>query len=272
METLGEVSLDALLEVAERSWSDAMPDREALSAFLAEKTNGHGATTALHLEDLLLAYQCVRRIPRAFTLLEQLLQPLRRELTRTFTADDVEEALQRLRERLLVATADRKALIADYGGRGPLAAWLRVAAIRTASNLRREDRARVPDAKMDAEARFLQAADPELAALRTEDRAVLAMCIREAFATMSPQQRNLLRLHLVDGLGLDRLAPLLGVHRATAARQVASARAELRQLVMTRVQVNLKLDGEELRSWLRLVRSQLGISVRILLAEPPAAG
>ena len=203
--------------------------------------------------------------------LEELLTSLAGELGHTYGKDEAQEALQRLRERLLISARDRPALIVDYGGRGPLGAWLRVAAVRTVLNVQRERRVREPAGELHAEARFLQAADPELAVLQTQDRALLAGCIREAFEELSPEQRNLLRLHLVDGLGLDRLASLLGVHRATAARQVASARAQFRERVMQKVRTRLKLEGEELRSLLRVIRSRLGISARILLAEPAGA-
>src|SRR5204863_54439 len=49
----------------------------------------------------------------------------------------VDEIRQRLRTKLFVPEAGETPKIADYTGRGPLGAWVRVAAMRTALNLRR---------------------------------------------------------------------------------------------------------------------------------------
>lgn len=261
-----DADTQAWLERARSQWPELASDAD-LAAFVAEKACGPAA----HREDLLLAFACSRRVPRALTLLEALLFSIREDLTRKGnTHTDAEEVMQRLRERLFTSQRRETPSVSDYAGRGPLRAWLWVASLRTLANLRREGPSPKLQAALHAEASAIGGADPELLLLKSQEREVLRDAIRQTFAELTPQERNLLRLHLIDSLGLDRLSRLLKVHRATAARQVASARNKLRQGVVRRIEARLGPLGGDLHSWVRLVRSQLETSVRDLLQEPAA--
>src|SRR5947209_904462 len=70
----------------------------------------------------------------------------------------VEEVRQTVREKLLVAAADAPPRIVEYTGRGALAAWLRIIAVRAALNLRRRRGDVAPDGASDEAA---AARDPE---------------------------------------------------------------------------------------------------------------
>lgn len=56
--------------------------------------------------------------------------------------------------------------------------------------------------------------------------------------------RPLLVQHHKDGLSVDQLAALYGVHRATAARRVAAARDAFSREVRTVLSRNLAVGGE----------------------------
>jgi RNA polymerase sigma-70 factor, ECF subfamily len=82
---------------------------------------------------------------------------------------------------------------------------------------------------------------------------------------LSDHDRVLLRQHHLDQLTIDELASLHKVHRATAARWIANARASLLSRVRERMIERLSISGGELDSALRLARSQLEVSIHRLL-------
>ncbi|MCW5807996.1 MAG: transcriptional regulator, partial [Deltaproteobacteria bacterium] len=103
--------------------------------------------------------------------------------------------------------------------------------------------------------------DPELALLRRTYAAEFRTAFAAAVSALAPEDRLLLRQHHVDGLGIDRLAALHGCHRATAARRVAAARTAVFETVRRRLLSNLRIGGQTFDSLLRLVQSELDLSI-----------
>jgi RNA polymerase sigma-70 factor, ECF subfamily len=167
-----------------------------------------------------------------------------------------DEVRQRLRERLFVGSPPR---LSTWSGVAPLEAWLRATAVRTALTLLRErGQARQEPSFEEA----VQQGDPELAYLRERYRTECQQAFAAALLALSSRDRTLLRLRYLDGLSIDALAPLHGIHRATAARWVAAARARL--LEGTRREMQARLGGSvtDMDSLLRLVRSDLVVNLR----------
>jgi RNA polymerase sigma-70 factor (ECF subfamily) len=96
-------------------------------------------------------------------------------------------------------------------------------------------------------------------------RLELTAAFEIGLATLAEEQRTLLSRHVLDGESIDVIAAALGVHRATAARQLAEARTALQRAAHAALRARLRLGKEELESFLRLADSQLEISVRRLL-------
>lgn len=84
---------------------------------------------------------------------------------------------------------------------------------------------------------------------------------------MSLRERNLLRLHYADSVGLRELARLEGVQRATVARWLAGARQRVFDLVEVDVRDRLGLSRSEFQSILGLVDSYLRASLSGLLLD-----
>jgi RNA polymerase sigma-70 factor (ECF subfamily) len=171
----------------------------------------------------------------------------------------VDEVRQRLRERLFVRSPGSPPRISTWSGVAPLEAWLRATAVRTALSLLRE-RGQARQEQSFEEA--VQQGDPELAYLRERYRTECQQAFGAALLALSSRDRTLLRLRYLDGLSIDALAPLHGIHRATAARWVAAARARL--LEGTRREMQARLGGSvtDMDSLLRLVRSDLVVNLR----------
>jgi RNA polymerase sigma-70 factor (ECF subfamily) len=93
---------------------------------------------------------------------------------------------------------------------------------------------------------------------------------RDAIAALRKEERTLLRYHYLDGLGIDPLSLVLGVHRVTAARRLNKARSSVVQGTRALLTERLRVGSRDLESILRLIESQLDISVRHALRTPPA--
>ena len=223
----------------------------------------------LHDADLYLAMALAEGDNVAVKVFEAELVPqidvaLRRLRLAGGTADEVKQAL---RFELLVGK-DGIRKIGDYAGRGELAAWLRVSATRKALKIiRKIDREETLDEILldhwpDA------TPGPESKHLRTQYTTELKKAIREAFASLEVRQRNLLRQHILDELTIDDLARLYRVHRATCARWLADARADLGKLTRKRLMTALGMPTNDVDSLLRFLDSDIELSIsRILMSR-----
>jgi RNA polymerase sigma-70 factor, ECF subfamily len=231
------------------------------------------AAAALHAEDLYLACGCAAGVAAALEAFEgRYLAQVRVFLGRMRpTAALIDEVKQALRVRLLVAPPGEVPRIADYAGRGSLVSWLRVAAIRLAIDQLQASGAAAPppgdagDELLDQ----IRGGDPELELVKERYRNEVNAALLEAFGALSAPQRNVLRLSYRDGRSIDEIGALLGAHRSTAARWIAEARQTILDEARRRLEAQLGLSPAEVQSLLRVLRSQLHLSVSRLLRDEP---
>jgi RNA polymerase sigma-70 factor (ECF subfamily) len=216
--------------------------------------------------DLYLAFALADGDPAAVRAFEDTLVPqidvaLRRLRLAGGTGDEVKQAL---RVELLTGP---DAKIGDYAGRGDLAAWLRISATRKALKIeRRADREETLDEiLLDHWPGSAGSNDPERKHIRSTYTAELKKAIREAFGALEVRQRNLLRQHILDELTIDDLAKLYRVHRATCARWLADARADLGKQTRKRLVNALGTPSNELESLLRFLDSDIELSISRIL-------
>lgn len=233
-----------------------------LGARVAGEADPVAALGGLRGADLYLVCGCLAGDPRAFRALEAgPLQRVRGKLQRTgLPAEAVADACQRIAQHLLVAGPDGTPRLASYAGRGDLAGWLYVAVAREARRLAQRDARHVPASGPDLMDETI-GADPELAHLKGTYREAFRGCFHAAVAELGERERNLLRQHLLDGLGIDQLASLHKIHRATAARWLTRVREELARRTRALLAAQLGLGERESDSVLRLIRSQLDLSL-----------
>jgi len=220
---------------------------------------------SLQVGDLYLACACVYGNSTAISTLERdfianLEAPLRSTGLDAHGADEVK---QRVREFVLVGAHGIPG-VANYRGRGQLRSWLRAVALRQAMG---EFRGRRPASGGDEVLQAIPAIaeNAELAPWKEQYADAFRIAFEQAIAALDERQRNLLRQHHIDRLSIDALATLYRIHRATAARWVAAARSALVAGVRERVVQQLAISGSDLDSALRLVRSQLDVSIHRLL-------
>jgi RNA polymerase sigma-70 factor, ECF subfamily len=256
--------LEAMQRLGRQTWSEVELSIEELARHLGDLA-GEPLTAAWlsgrALADLYLASACAARLPAALAAFDggylskvgSFLTSMRPD------AAFVDECRQVLREKLFAGATPK---IAEYTGRGSLLGWLRVATVRTALNLRRR-RTEILDG--GAAPAPMLSTEPELEYLKDRYRDAFKAAIEGSFAVLSSEQRNLLRLHFLDGMTLHQLATLFGVHRATVARWIAQARAGVLDGTRLHLQRQLALETAEVDSMLRLLDSRLEISMRQLL-------
>ncbi len=212
--------------------------------------------------DLYLAAACLAGDPAALAAFRDTFVPSLRQALNAFDvpAATIDETIQRV---LVMVLVGETAQIAGYTGRGRLRSWLRSVGVRTGRRL--TGALHGPDVDID-ELDALPAAvgDPELDVLRGRYADAVRAAFSAALGGLSERQRALLRQYHIDGLTIDQLGALYRINRATAARWVAGARLEIVSATRARLIASGGLPATEVDSIIRLVRSQLSISLHQL--------
>lgn len=256
-----------LAELVARARTEAPGVDVAPAAFVAHVADraafdgdGRPRLQSLRAGDLWIASGCVVGIASAVEAFEIRFAPeIRGALQRTFEPALAEQAELRLRERLFLVADDSAPRLASYSGRGDLRSWLRAAAVRTAIDLMR-GRREIPVAP-DALASLGVADDPLLGSLKQRYRDEFRSAFDEAVATLTDRERTLLRYRFVDELSADEIAALYRVHRATVTRWLAAIREGLFEATRSRLMTRLAITPDETDSVLRLIDSQLDVSI-----------
>jgi RNA polymerase sigma-70 factor (ECF subfamily) len=248
-----------LWRLGHERWPDFGISVERFNAFL-EPQGIVGDSERSHAGDLYLACACLEGVPAALETFEREFgEDLERALRRSGQSTD--DIYQLVLERLFTR-AGGGPKIAQYSGRAALRHWLRVVAIRAAQNERRK---RVDSPSSD-EAIFssvvAEAASPESKLISASLMRAYKTAFEEAFRELDPSERTILRFSVINEMSIDEIARLLKVHRATAARRVAAARARLGELTKARVMERAGLSPKDFESAAQLIRSNLELSLR----------
>lgn len=233
--------------------------RQAFAAYLGDQQSLD------HLDELFLACAAYLGDRAAIAVIEgEHFDALRAAIERIRPrSTDLDDLLQGIRELLFV-----RLKIRDYAGRGPLAAWLRVVAIRHAVRARRKRAEQPMGEGLEKLPEGGTGADPELAYLRNAYRDVFQTAFRTALSALADEDRRVLRYHYVDGLTIDQLGAVLDLHRVSASRRIHRARS----LLVTRTRTELRRThfetSSELESILRAVESEVELSIKELFAPP----
>ena len=253
-------------------------DASALARAMGASLQGHGGQAVdwfehLHPEELALACACAAGLAQALARFERQYEEDIAKLVRRFSRPDLpaEDLRQLLLRKLFVREApDAPPRIACYTGQGFLQNWLRVTAARTFIDALRAREA-MPESPTEddlLERMLLPGANPELELARRQGAACFKAAVAEAVAALERSQRLLLKQHLVARLSIDQLAALHAVHRATAARRVAAARAALVKHARAALMRRLRVDEAQLDSLIGLLESKLDGSLERLLDVP----
>ncbi|MBN8610135.1 MAG: sigma-70 family RNA polymerase sigma factor [Deltaproteobacteria bacterium] len=257
-----EARLGALLAVGAES--ELAGDPRELAIALAHLPAEPSAMRDDDVRELVLALACDRGEPAALRELERAYAPAVEAALRAMKLDDDARAdvWQEVKAKLLVREGGPIRLV-SYAGRGTLRGLLKVTATRTALTMMRDSRRERPHEPHTMEAAAGEAA--ELDFVKVGARAAFREAFASAIETLDPHARNLLRLHHLRKVGLEQLATMYGVHRATIVRQLAAARAQVERETGKALRARLDLERGEVEDVIDLVRSHFDASVERLL-------
>jgi len=186
----------------------------------------------------------------------------------------VADVKQLVRQRLFVGGGTSGAptspgKIAEYGGRGDLRRWVRSVAVRTCLNdLRKGKREVLVDDDQLIAQHAIAADDPEVEYMKRTYASEFKAAFAEALGKLGAREQTLLRYHHVDGLNIDEIGAIYRVHRVTAFRWLEKAKELLVRSTLDTLRARLKLPADELDSVLRMIRSQIHLSLVRHLGGP----
>jgi RNA polymerase sigma-70 factor (ECF subfamily) len=260
-----EADLLRVAREAAAAWPGVSLAPEVFVAHLRERLSDEGdaapeALAKLHAADLFLACACLHGDAAAWRELDR--QHLSRvpQFVARIDASPAfsDEVRQRLAERLVSDPDGRPGKLTLYTGRGPFGAWLRVAAIREAQNGKRRGKKQVdPDDVVLAANEH----DPEIRLLKQRFAKEFTDAFKSVLPTLSADERNVLRLHYLDGLTIEEVGKTYRVSRATAARWIASARDTIIERTQAALGDRLGENAPGAQSMLAFVKSQLDLSL-----------
>lgn len=249
-----------------KAWPAIALSDEAFGEYLGERLSGDGAD--LPAADLYIACACLERNEAAAAALSSHYAPkIRAALHRVGFGPESAELCHEVLASALAGDGEHPPGLAAYTGRGSLVAWLQIVAVRTA---RKRYRKRRREHSVDDEALFdraLDHEDVELVQLKECYRAQFKKAFQQAFLRLTARERNLLRYELLEGMNLERIAAVFRVHRATLARWRVRCRRKLSSETRRILAGELSVSGDELDSVMRIIESQLDVSLLRLLSS-----
>jgi RNA polymerase sigma factor (sigma-70 family) len=238
-------------------WSLAASEfRDALDASVARAFAGRTSTsrdtarylTALHLEDLALAWACAAGSDAAW---DHVVREYRPVLYRSADALDATGAARELADSLYAdlfglqeKDSRRRSLFRYFHGRSSLATWLRsVLAQRYVDWLRSRKRLDpLPDDESSTQLIAAPAPDPDA----PRYQALMHRALGDAVARLAPRDRLRLGCYYAQQLTLAEIGRLLGEHEATVSRQLAKSRRTIRADVERGLRDDAGLAADEI--------------------------
>jgi RNA polymerase sigma-70 factor (ECF subfamily) len=269
----------ALVAEGRAAWPDLPLDAKILVQFVAHHLTADMADAALdglRPADLYLACACAQGMTAAINAFDRdYMREVDIALARMrIAAPRVADVKQLVRQRLFVGGGTSGAptsagKIAEYGGRGDLRRWVRSVAVRTCLNdLRKGKREILVDDDHLIAQHAINQDDPEVEYMKKTYSNEFKAAFTEALTQLGPREQTLLRYHHVDGLNIDEIGAIYRVHRVTAFRWIEKAKEILVKTTLDTLRTRLKLPADELDSVLRMIRSQIHLSLIRHLGGP----
>ena len=261
------------------AWPDLAVDAVDVVGFIARQVTDELADAALdglRPADLYLACGCAKGVTGAINAFDRdYMREVDIALARMRIGPPrLSDVKQLVRQRLFVGGGTAGAptsagKIAEYGGRGDLRRWVRSVAVRTCLNdLRKGKREILVDDDQLIAQHAIAADDPEVEYMKRTYANEFKQAFASALEQLGPREQTLLRYHHVDGLNIDEIGAIYRVHRVTAFRWLEKAKEMLVKSTLEILRGRLKLPADELDSVLRMIRSQIHLSIVRQLGGP----
>jgi RNA polymerase sigma-70 factor, ECF subfamily len=239
------------------------------AAALEERRGTPAGRTPPQIESLFLCCGCARGDQAACRTFQQTYATVVRKAIARIEPDRnfVDEVAAQVFDKLLVGPEPR---VTRYSGRGELSAWLKVVASRAAIDAKPR-RAGSDDEPLPSTAEIVMSMSPESMVLTRTHAENITEALQSATNRLEAKEREILRLHYADGLNIDEIGALHGVHRATVARWLQRSRATIDSAVREELQVKHGLGAAEVTSLIHGASGILQETLRALLVVDSSA-
>jgi RNA polymerase sigma-70 factor (ECF subfamily) len=269
----------AIVAQGRAAWPDLSVEARHVVEFIARQATPELADTTLdglRPADLYLACACAHQLPGALAAFDRdYMREVDVALQRMRVGPPrLQDVKQLVRQRLFVGggTAGHPTgpgKIIEYGGRGDLRRWVRSVAVRTCLNeLRKGKREILVDDDQLIAQHAIAADDPEVEYMKRTYAHEFRAAFSDALSHLGAREQTLLRYHHVDGLNIDEIGAIYRIHRVTAFRWLEKAKELLVRATLEGLRGRLKLPTAELDSVLRMIRSQIHLSLVRHLGGP----
>ena len=269
----------AIVAEGRAAWPEFAIDAKTIVEFVARQATvelAEAALDGLRPADLYLACACAKQLPGALAAFDRdYMREVDVALSRMRVGPPrLADVKQLVRQRLFVGggTAGQPTSagkISEYGGRGDLRRWVRSVAVRTCLNeLRKGKREVLIDDDQLIAQHAIAADDPEIEYMKRTYANEFKAAFAEALGQLGAREQTLLRYHHVDGLNIDEIGAIYRIHRVTAFRWLEKAKELLVRSTLDILKNRLKLPANELESVLRMIRSQIHLSLVRHLGGP----
>ena len=174
---------------------------------------------------------------------------------------------EELADALFGELYEQRARLASFAGRSSLAGWLRAVLYRSYVDRLRSEKKEVSLEERETagvEVSAATAADP---VEQGQYERIAQSALEAALQRLPPRQKLLLDFYYFHGLTLREAAALVGVHEATASRELDRARTQLRKTLTSILKQEHRLEEEEVQRCLYQA-AQGSLEIRRSLQDP----
>jgi RNA polymerase sigma-70 factor, ECF subfamily len=210
------------------------------------------------LDDMLIAFEAGNGAAAAIAHISELIYEHASAWTRA-ASERRDDIVQAVLVRLLVAEGQLPPKILSYRGTAALRTFLKVVVTRASIS---EARTKVAQSSLSMSYKIVAPAhDPEVEALRAKYGPQFRSALAATLAELSVDDRTLLKLHYRNGVNVNDLAVMQGVHRVTLSRRLSQIRDHVFQVTRERFRVLLQVSESEFASIVRLVASDIDLEL-----------
>lgn len=239
-------------------WPGIRLGRDPYVAFVRARIQDDPGGRAL--EDLYLACACLAHDTHALAVLDADILAKVADFVATVSREEVfaDEIRLDLTTRLVLGHDGAAPKLRGYTGRGALAGFVKVAALRLAQTKKRLTRKVEQLTGEEA----LIGGNAELLLSRRLQADVFRRALRSALDALDPTSRALLKARFLDAVSLDDVAAAHQISRATAARRIVAARAAIHASMMELLRERFGADAPTPAGLLADVHSELSMRLR----------
>lgn len=253
----------------QRAWPGVELSIEQYDSFVAKRQPAPGSAELEAHPDLYLACACSLGMPAAREALERSIMIDVPKAIRRVTTDPelVADIAADLRLSLLAGTDGKPSALERYQGRGPLRSFVMVLAMRRAIDRKRRQREVVSEPSSLED--IARDEDPSMVGMKSgELRAAFLVALRQRLSALPSRDRNILRLHIIDGIPAEAIGRMYNVHRATATRWIAQAKQVVFEETSASLQQQFNVSSDTFASFARDAAEGLDAELSTFLRAP----